>query len=518
MNRDRFELPLTRRRFLELLAASAAMSAAGCDLSAPPLPSNPFTLGVTSGDPLADRVVLWTRLAPTPLAIDGGGGMPATAYPVIWEVANDEGFASIVRTGVAVATPGLGHSVHVDVNGLTPDRWYFYRFRAGGYASPAGRTRTMPAADSAPELLRFASASCQDYTDGFYTAHASLADEDIDFVVWLGDYIYESGATGPVRSHESPRIASLAGYRNRYALYKLDPNLALVHQRFPWIITWDDHEVANNYAGDVPQAGVAIQIPFLELRAAAYQAWYENTPVRIQPPKGASLRIYRQLAFGDLATFFVLDGRQYRTDQECNDNPFQSICAGFPNPVGEMIGPAQESWLLGGIGASEARWNVIAQQTVFSPTPLGSFLNYDQWDGYPNARRRITDFLRARPLRNNVVLTGDIHASGVAWVPGLTPGAPPTYSDPVASEFVVTAISSAGLDEGTAALVQSIFQDFVHVQHFDPVAHGYQVHHVTRDEWRVDLRVVDTVTEDASDISTAVSFVVENGNPVPQPV
>jgi alkaline phosphatase D len=182
-----------------------------------------------------------------------------------------------------------------------------------------------------------------------------------------------------------------------------------------------------------------------------------------------------------------------------------------------MIGTAQETWLKAGITASQARWNVIAQQTVFSPTPLGNFLNYDQWDGYPLARQRITDFLRARPQRNNVILTGDIHASGVAWVPGLTPGAPPTYSDPIATELVVTGISSAGLDPGTAALVQSVFQDFVHVQHFDPVAHGYQVHHVTHDEWRVDIRFVDTVEEDASDISTAASFVVVNGDPVAQP-
>jgi alkaline phosphatase D len=515
MKRDPIEFPLTRRRFLELLAASAAVTAAGCDTNLPPIPEDPFTLGVASGDPLPDRVVLWTRLAPVPLAPDGAAGMPNLTYPVTWEVADDEGFASIVRAGVAAASPTLGHSVHVDVNGLAPDRWYFYRFRTMGHVSPVGRTRTMPAEGASPSLLRFASASCQDYTDGFYTAHAALAAEDVDFVVFLGDYIYESGATGPIRSHDGPRIESLAGYRNRYALYKSDANLALAHQRFPWIVTWDDHEVANNYAGDVP--GQVNPVPFLTLRAWGYQAWYENTPVRLQPPKGASFRIYRSLDFGDLARFLVLDSRQYRTDQECNDNPFQAVCAGFPNPQGQMLGDAQQAWLEAGIESSEARWNVLAQQVVFAPTPLGNFRNYDQWDGYPLARQRITDFLRARPNRNNVVLTGDIHASGVAWVPGLTPGGPATFSDPVASEFVVTSISSAGLDAGTAALIQSVFLDFQHVQHFDPTIHGYQVHTVTRDEWRVDIRAMDTVEEEASDVSTFASFVVANGDPVPQP-
>lgn len=512
---DRFAFPISRRRFLELLAAGAAVGATGCD-PLPPIAANPFTLGVASGDPLADRVVLWTRLAPDPLAPDGAAGMQPYAYPVTWEVAHDETFAQIVRQGVAVAAPGLGHSVHVDVNGLAPDRWYFYRFRTMGWVSPVGRTRTMPEAGDAPSLLRFATASCQNYTNGFYTAYASMAEQELDLVVFLGDYIYEGGVAGRIRNHDGPRIQSLAGYRNRYALYKSDPNLALAHQRFPWLVTWDDHEVANNYAGDVE--GQVNTVPFLSLRAWAYQAWYENMPVRVLPPKGSSLRIYRDFAFGDLASFFVLDGRQYRTDQECNDNPFQPVCAGFPNPNGQMLGAAQESWLLAGLGASSARWNVLAQQVIFAPTPLGAFRNYDQWDGYPLARQRITDFLRARPLRNNVILTGDIHASGVAWVPGLTPGAPSTYADPVATEFVTTSITSAGLDAGTAALIQSVFLDFVHVAHFDPTFHGYQVHHVTRDEWLTEIRYVETIDEPTSAADIWTRFLVTHGDPVPQEI
>ena len=516
--KDRFDLPLSRRRFLELVAASAAMTAAGCDFGASAIANYPFTLGVASGDPLADRVVLWTRLAPDPLAPGGGGGMTPEPFTVWWEVANDENFRSIVRAGSAVADPSLAHSVHVDVNGLTPDRWYFYRFHAGGHVSPVARTRTMPALGSSPSLLRFVSASCQNYADGYWTAHAGLAAEDIDFVTFLGDYIYEGGDTGPVRSHDGPRIGNLAGYRNRYGLYKSDANLRAAHAAFPWITTWDDHEVANNYAGliaDQNQAPPAI--PFAELRAAGYQAWYEHMPVRLLPPKGASFRIYRDFAFGDLSSLFVLDTRQYRTDQECGDS-LNPACPGFPSPTGELLGAQQEAWLFDGIEASPSLWNVLAQQIVFAPTPIGPRLNFDQWDGYPLARRRIVDFLRAREERNTVVLTGDIHASGAAWVPGLTPGAPATFSDPVASEFVATGISSSGLDAGTASLVELVFQSYPHVEYFEAVSRGYVRHEVTRDEWRADFRFVESVEVETSNIDTYASFVVERGDPRPQPV
>ena len=516
--KDRFDLPLSRRRFLELVAASAAMTAAGCDFGAKTIANYPFTLGVASGDPLADRVVLWTRLAPDPLAPGGGGGMTPEPFTVWWEVANDENFRSIARAGSAVADPSLAHSVHVDVNGLAPDRWYFYRFHAGGHVSPVARTRTMPALGSSPSLLRFASAACQSYVQGYYTAHAGLAAEDIDFVTFLGDYIYENGSTGPVRSHDGPRIGDLAGYRNRYGLYKSDLNLQASHRNFPWIVTWDDHEVANNYAGIYADTNqTPPPIPFLELRAAAYQAWYEHQPVRLLPPKGQSYKIYRNLGFGDLASLFVLDTRQYRTDQECGDE-LKPVCAGFPDPDGEMIGAAQQAWLFDGLAASSSRWNVLAQGIVLAPTPIGNRLNFDQWDGYPLARQRIVDFLQSREERNTVVLTGDIHASGAGWIPAATPGLPATYSDPVASEFVATGISSSSFDAGTASLVELLFQSYPHIEYFEAVSRGYVRHEVTRDAWRADFRFVGTVLEETSDIYTAASFVVERGDPRPQPV
>jgi alkaline phosphatase D len=515
--KDRIALPLTRRRFLELVAASAAMTAAGCDFRRT-IAAYPFTLGVASGDPLPDRVVLWTRLAPEPLAPDGGGGMAPDPFTVFWEVANDEGFTSLVRAGAAVADPSLAHSVHVDVNGLAPDRWYFYRFHADGYVSPVGRTRTMPARDAAPALLRFAAASCQNYTDGFYTAHAGIAAEDLDFVTFLGDYIYEGGTPADaVRPHDGPRIADLAGYRNRYALYKSDANLIAAHHAFPWISTWDDHEVSNNYAGLLADENATTPppIPFATLRAYAYQAWYEHTPVRVLPPKGSSLRIYRDFRFGDLASMFVLDTRQYRDDQPCGDS-LKPLCPGFPDPNAQMLGAAQEAWLFDGITASQSLWNVLAQQVVFSPTPIGNSLNFDQWDGYPAARQRIVDFLRAREQRDTVILTGDIHASGAGWVPGLTPGLPATYSDPVATEFVSTSIASTTFDEGTASLIELLFQSYPHIRYFEALSRGYLRHEITRGEWRADYRFVDTVLEEVGEVSTAASFVVELGNPDPQ--
>lgn len=521
MTRRDLRLPLSRREFIQLtVSAAAVVAGSACDFGSSALPAWPFTLGVASGDPLADRVVLWTRLAPDPLAPGGTGGMPDEPVSVFWEVAHDEGFRNLARVGSAIAHPSLAHSVHVDVNGLEPERWYFYRFHAGGYVSPIGRARTFPRADQAPGLMRFVSASCQDFSDGFYTAHAAIAEEDVDFVSFLGDYIYESDSTGPARAHIGGRIRDLAGYRNRYAQYKEDPNLQAAHARFPWIVTWDDHEVANNYAGlspdpDGPIAGLSPE-QFAQLRAAGYQAWYEHQPVRLLPPKSPFFRIHRDLDYGDLARFYVLDTRQHRTDLECADTPdtfgLKQPCPSFPNPDGELLGAAQEAWLYQQLEASNTRWNVLAQQVVFSPTPFGTLINTDQWDGYPVARARVVDFLQSRAVRNPVVLTGDIHAAGAAWVPADPVG----FSQPAAAEFVATGLSSSGLDAGTASLAEGVLGQLPHIQFFDAVQRGYVRHVVTRDEWRADFRFVSTTAEPTASVATGISFVVEDGNPEPQ--
>ena len=528
MTRRDLRMPLSRREFLQLTATTAAVVAAGsgCDFANPSLPTWPFTLGVASGDPLADRVVLWTRLAPDPLAPDGAGGMPDVPVQVLWQVAHDEAFQNVARVGTAIAHPSLAHSIHVDASGLEPDRWYFYRFVVGNHVSPIGRTRTFPRVDQAPALMRFASASCQNFASGYYTAHAAIAQEDLDFVAFLGDYIYESAASGPVRAHVGGRIQDLAGYRNRYAQYKGDSNLQDAHARFPWLVTWDDHEVANNYAGLIPdETGPIGTMPpeeFAALRAAGYQAWYEHQPVRLLPPKGASFPIHRSLDFGDLARVCVLDTRQFRTNQECAETSvFGGLglaCPAFPDPAGGLLGPAQEAWLQARLAESTSLWNVLAQQVLFAPTPFDTILtvepllNFDQWDGYPVERSRLIDFLQAQAIRNPVVLTGDIHTAAAGWVPADLVN----LTGPIASEFVATGISSSGIDPALLAVVNSAIDLLPHVSYFDGVPRGYIRHVVERDQWRADFRFVSTVAQPTASVSTGISFVVEDGNPEPQ--
>jgi alkaline phosphatase D len=344
----------------------------------------PFSLGVASGDPLADSVVIWTRLAPNPLA---GGGMPLVNVPVRWQVALDEKMKQVVRRGTVLATPELAHSVHVDVCGLEPNRWYWYQFQAGKEASPIGRTRTAPAFDNYISQLNFAFVSCQDWQNGYYTAYRHLAEENLDLVIHLGDYIYEYGLQpGGPRQHNSPEIITLADYRDRYALYRTDSNLQAAHGAFPWIVTWDDHEVDNNYANLIPEDNQT-QEAFRKRRANAYQAYYEHMPLRQSSlPKGANALLYRRLTFGNLAEFNVLDTRQYRTNQPCDDG-LKPRCPQAFDSNATMTGSKQEQWLTKGLDKSRSRWNVIAQQTMlaqynFSSSPGAGVFNMDQWDGY----------------------------------------------------------------------------------------------------------------------------------------
>ncbi|MDJ0786940.1 MAG: alkaline phosphatase D family protein [Myxococcota bacterium] len=489
---------LTRRRFLQAsLTAAAGLGTGlglGCDLS---IPEYPFTLGVASGDPLSDRVILWTRLAPDPL---NGGGMPDTPVTVIWEIADDEAMSQGLRSGVAVAHPSLGHSVHVDVPGLLPERWYHYRFHVPGWTSPVGRTKTAAAVGSNNQRLRFATASCQSYTSGFYTAYHHMAQEDLDLVVHLGDYIYEGGVGSGVRPHNSGTVFTLPEYRNRYALYKTDPNLMEAHRIFPFVTTWDDHEVRNNYAGLVATEPPITQ-DFIDRRAAAYAAYYEHLPLRVLPPKGPDLEIFRRLDFGDLLSMFVLDTRQYRTNQDCNDNIGQ-LCAGFPNPDGTMLGDVQEAWLFDGLDAGGGLWNTLAQSVWFTPV-LGP--NFDQWDGYPLARDRILDFVESRGVENLVVLTGDIHASGAASIVRDF-----NAEKFFGAEFVAPGISSVN---GSPDLINGAFGFFSYVEYVNGRSQGYVRHDVGRTEWRADLRRVLTVRTPGADIETEASFVADVGVP-----
>ena len=492
---------------LTLLGLGAARRASGRSLFQPSL----FPLGVASGDPAPDGVVLWTRLALDPLR---DGGMPPDDVEVIWEVARDERMADVVRRGAAVATAALGHSVHVEVEGLEPARWYWYRFRSGADESTIGRTRTLPAAGSPTDRLRFAFASCQHYEQGYYTAYRHMAEDDLDLVFHLGDYIYEyEGRDGRTRRHTGDEIELIDDYRNRYALYRSDPDLQAAHAAFPWVVTWDDHEVDNNYANDVSEEeGLPAEL-FLRRRAAAYQAYYEHMPLRrASLPNGSDLQLYRAFAWGDLAAFHVLDTRQHRTDQPCGDGRVPA-CDGVFDPAATLLGERQERWLMDGLDRSAARWNVMPQQVMMATVDRmpGDEEAYgmDVWSGYEAVRRRLMEFLATRRPANPVVLTGDIHSN---WVADLKVD----YRDPdapvVGTEFVGTSISSGGdgsdIRDGTAAmLAENPWVAFFNAQR------GYVRCELTPGRCQADYQVLEYVTRRGSPIATRASFVVEDGRP-----
>ncbi|HEX9563069.1 MAG TPA: alkaline phosphatase D family protein [Gemmatimonadaceae bacterium] len=478
----------------------------------PRFAANPFTLGVASGDPMPGGVVLWTRLAPDPL---NGGGMPSEGVTVRWEVATDDGMRNVVRRGTETARPDLAHSVHAEVGGLDAARWYWYRFDAGGEASPVGRTRTAPATASMPDRFRFAFASCQHYEAGHYTAWRHLSGEEIDLVAHLGDYIYE-GATNPnappgtvLRPHQAWEPATLAQYRDRYALYKADPDLQAAHAAFPWIVTWDDHEVDNNYAGGISQDN-APRDAFLGRRAAAYQAYYEHQPMRkASIPKGPDMLLYRTIGAGQLARFHVLDTRQYRSDQSCGDG-LKRACPEWSDASRVMLGDTQERWLTRGVEQSQARWNVLAQQLAFSriPDPNRPDVHaMDPWSGYPAARDRLLQWMAARQQKNFVVLTGDIHAN---FVMDVKQDAMNPSSSTVATEFIGTSITSGR--NGSArwpSLAQ--YETTVPGMRYHSNRRGYVRCEITADAWHADYRTVPYVMQPGAPIETAASFVVEQG-------
>ncbi|MFI6498642.1 alkaline phosphatase D family protein [Nonomuraea typhae] len=365
--------------------------------------ANPFTLGVASGEPLPDGVILWTRLT----------GVPNRPVEVRWQLAADERFTKIVRQGTARALPEWAHSVHVRVAGLQAGAEYFYRFRFGSQVSSAGRTRTAPGPDSAAPV-RFALANCQRYEHGLYTAYRHLAAERPDVIFHVGDYVYESPqAADPVRRLDRTGEArTLADYRARYARYKADPDLQAAHAAAPWVPTWDDHEVADNYRGTGDGSAA-----FLRRRAAAYQAYYEHLPLRVRP-EGGGLRMYRRRTYGLVADFMVLDVRQYRDARS-------------------MLGAEQEQWLLSRLSASPVRWKVLVQPLFFArrfvPGPPPN-LRPDSWDGQPAERARI---LGAAP--GLVVLSGDVHNH---WACELKADFLDPHSPSIGAEFVCSAVSS----------------------------------------------------------------------------
>lgn len=525
---------MDRRAFLRetgrlaMMAAGAAIAGTvpSREVEAAPVFSKyPFTLGVASGDPLPEGVVLWTRLAPEPLK---GGGLPARDYPVQWEMATDRDFTEIVRQGTAVARADLGHSVHVEVDGLKPGQTYYYRFYAGGHKSPIGRTKTAPAAGASLDSFTFAFASCQQYEHGYYTAYRHMAREELDLVIHLGDYIYEYGPdeyvakSGNVRQHNSPEITTLEDYRNRYAQYRLDKDLQAAHAAFPWVVTWDDHEVENNYADHIPEKGQDPEA-FIQRRAAAYQAYYEHMPLRRSSlPQGPDMQLYRRLTFGDLVQFHVLDTRQYR-DNQANGDGFKEPNDESLDPNRTLLGKEQEEWLVSGLKNSPTRWNVLAQQIFFAEMDIqpgpGKKLNMDAWDGYAASRNRLLQLFAGGGISNPVVITGDVHAN---WANDLKADFDDPDSPIVGAEFVGTSITSGGNGSDLREETPSILEENPHIRFFNDYR-GYVRCTVTPDRWQTDYRVLPYVNQPGARLYTRASFVLESGKPgmkqvVDQPV
>jgi len=513
-----------RREFLRALAALGAGGALGaCAGPAPRMhfASDPFRLGVASGYPTPDGVVLWSRLAADPLAPHGG--LDPVRVLVRWTVARDEALREIVASGTVEATPEWAHSVHVEVRGLEPARWYWYRFAAGDAESPVGRTRTAPAAGAAAAPLRFAFASCQQYEQGYYGAWRHVAADAPDLVAFLGDYIYESSwGRDHVRAHGAGEPYTLADYRVRYGLYKSDADLQAGHAACPWIVTWDDHEVDNDYANDRPEDGMP-RAAFLARRAAAYRAYYEHMPLPARMrPDGPSMRIYTTLDWGALARFYVLDGRQYRSPQACprrgrsgGGNTLDvTLCRELLDARRSMLGAAQELRLAAALAHSQARWNVLAQQTPIAqldqkPGP-GRRAWTDGWDGYPGARRRLLDEFAAHRVANPLALGGDVHMFGAADLKA-------DFDDPaapvVASELVCTSITSQARPQER---LLEFLPDNPHIKFVDSRHRGYVRVEVAPGLLRAELRAMETVRERAAACSTLATFAIEDGRPGPQ--
>ena len=477
----------------------------------PRLAANPFALGVASGRPRPESIVLWTRL----MAEGERSGRLIEPVPVGWTIAEDEAMQRVAASGQAIAEALWAHSVHVEVQGLRPNRPYWYRFTAEGAASPLGRTRTAPAESERLARLRFAFASCQQYEQGYYTAFRRMAAEDIDVVLHLGDYIYEATwGRDLVRSHGSGTTVTLDDYRDRYALYKSDADLQAAHAAFPWIVTWDDHEVDDDYTNDIsPQQPDRTR--FLAQRAAAYQAYWEHMPLPpSMQPRGPVMRIYDRYRYGDLAEFHVLDDRQYRDHHACRTAmPRNKVmaCEERLDPRRTMLGAEQEAWLADGLSRASTRWNLLAQQTLMAELDRGQQGKpaywLDGWDGYAAARRRLLEAVAASPVRDSLVLGGDVHSF---WATDLKLDFEAPHSPTVASEFVGGSITSQGPPE---ARVQAAVARTPYIRYGRSGRYGYA--HVALDAKaaHVSFRAVDTIKSPQSGISTLQSFVVEAGKP-----
>jgi alkaline phosphatase D len=489
---------------------------------------DPFSLGIASGDPAPDGFVLWTRLAPDPLSSDPDmpGGMLAAAKGGVdvslrYEIAEDPGMRRIVRRGLAAAEAAYAHSVHLEVTGLRPGRPYWYRFMTDQATSPVGCVRTAAAPDAPLANLRFAVACCSNYEQGYFAAYRHLAAEAPDLVLFLGDYIYEGvDHSQPVLRRHSDGVppTTLHGYRNRYAQYRMDADLQAVHAAAPALMTWDDHEVQNDYAGEWSET---FDDPerFLLRRAAAYQAFYEHMPVRpsISLPRGPDMRIYDRFGFGNLVTFSMLDGRQYRSREACYAKPYggghivtAGTCPELVDPARTMLGEAQEKWLYDGLAQSRSHWNIIGQDVLMASLYEGvrgpkAHEWTEAWDGYPACRQRLLDHIAASKVSNPVVFSGDNHAF---WANDLKRDFSDPKSPVVATEFVATSITSYG---PPYEMVAKWLPQNPHVHFFESRKRGYVAVDLTPELMAVRFQAISDAADLNATVSTLRSFAIESG-------
>lgn len=501
-----------------------------------------FRHGVASGDPLPGGVIIWTRVTPTAAATPGSGR--GAASTLAWEVAVDRGFRRVVASGAASTDASRDHTVKVDVSGLAARTDYWYRFRvtggpAKGAVSPVGRTRTAPAAGVDVSSVKFGVVSCSNWEGGYFAAYRHLAErDDLDAVVHLGDYIYEYGAgkytgkTGPVRKHSPTRdIVSLADYRIRHAQYKTDPDLQRLHGRYPFIVTWDDHESANNSWRNGAENHNRRQGSWARRKANADKVYFEWMPIR--PVVSADDRhIYRRLRYGNLLELSMLDLRTYR-DQEAG-----VFSKATDDPSRSITGRRQMEWIKGGLATSTARWQIVGNSVMMAPIlvpPLdpertkvltdligipenGLAVNPDQWDGYQKDRDRLLDAIDAAGKKNVVFITGDIHMS---WANDI-PRKPADYpgAGTVATEFVVTSVTSSNLDdmsgfmpEGSVAPVAAaaIQTTNHHTKWVETDSHGYAVMTVTPAYAQMDWYFLNDKTKRWTGCFLAQSWRVDSG-------
>jgi alkaline phosphatase D len=518
---------LQRRHILQLAAlGSACLMLPRRAWAQTKVGGTPFSLGLASGSPTHDSVVLWTRLMPPFAQTPGSPGVS-----VRWEVAHDDKFSRIVQTGQSLAVAGLAYSVHAEVQGLAPDRWYFYRFMVGDAVSAVGRTRTFPAPGAVVAGMRLAYASCQRWEHGYFSAYRHMAQENLDLVMFLGDYIYEyPRAANGVRTPPGGWVLTLDDYRQRYAVYKQDADLQAMHAVCPWLVTWDDHEVQNDYAGlKIGENGPEVP-DFAARRSAAYQAFYEHMPVRASVltravagmASGAEMRIYSRAQYGQLASLTMLDARQYKGAQVCTRdgkrgsstvNP--TTCAEWADPARSMLGTEQENWLDTAWGSAQGKsvgWNIVGQPSLLGRRDFrvgpGQSLWNDGWDGYGAARTRMTDSARKNAVSNLVVLGGDIHENWVGQVKA-------DYSKPnsasVGVEFCGTSITARSGDD--AKLAETLAEN-PHFVFADAERKGYGVVEISPTQLKTTLRVVSDVTRPDAGVETLAQFSVASGRAV----